>query len=334
MRPLLTLVALVATISACSAPPVEDGDPGDTSADAVTVGAGTACNRAKVLASVTGARKTVLQRGFKWLDDDVPYSQSRTHEGYRTDCSGFVSMCWDTGTSFTTAIYSSGGGGTTRLGSFDELLPGDAIVRNGHIMLFAGWQDNNHTAVCALEQASTASDMQFRPRTLSSLRGQGYKPIRSKKLGAGGTTDTSEPSEEPTTEEEATNPEDEGAEPPPEERTPAEVEQEEPFEAEPPPPPRTPTTPVPPEEETKQPETSSPGAETAPETRAPKRPPTRKETSSAEGDDDDGDTSNAHAMTTSGCSVATTGSPGERGALSSVGLGLGVLAFVRRRRRR
>lgn len=40
------------------------------------------------------ARTTIISRGQDWVDKHVPYSQSGTHDGYRTDCSGFVSMCW------------------------------------------------------------------------------------------------------------------------------------------------------------------------------------------------------------------------------------------------
>lgn len=39
-------------------------------------------------------RKDIIARGQVWVDKNVPYSQTGTHDGYRTDCSGFVSMCW------------------------------------------------------------------------------------------------------------------------------------------------------------------------------------------------------------------------------------------------
>lgn len=40
------------------------------------------------------ARTTIISRGQDWVDKHVPYSQTGSHDGYRTDCSGFVSMCW------------------------------------------------------------------------------------------------------------------------------------------------------------------------------------------------------------------------------------------------
>lgn len=40
------------------------------------------------------ARSTIVARGQDWVNKHVPYSQSKTYDGYRTDCSGFVSMAW------------------------------------------------------------------------------------------------------------------------------------------------------------------------------------------------------------------------------------------------
>jgi hypothetical protein len=58
--------------------------------------------------------------------------------------------------------------------------------------MFLGWNDRAHSGACVLEQASTASDMQFRVRTTASLRNGGYKAIRADKLrnDTGGGTGT------------------------------------------------------------------------------------------------------------------------------------------------
>ena len=40
------------------------------------------------------SRADVIAKGMEWVRDHVPYSQSGSHEGYRTDCSGFASCCW------------------------------------------------------------------------------------------------------------------------------------------------------------------------------------------------------------------------------------------------
>ena len=206
------LVAIAACTSGCSAefPPVpvgqdgqaatddgdgEDGDTGDVWDDDPTTKmhtvrgrgrSGCATSRQSILASASGERRAIIERAFSWLDDGVAYSQSRQHDGYRTDCSGFVSMAWELSQSFTTASFATGSAENRRLRSYDDLQPGDALVRrsgrSGHMVLFLGWDDDSKGSACVLEQASTALDMQFRPRGTSSLRSGGYKPVRASSL--------------------------------------------------------------------------------------------------------------------------------------------------------
>ncbi len=189
--PLLTAFALTACATEVE-PEDTNGDTGETSSAIST----SSCklSRSTILASASGGRRTAIERGFGWLDAKVPYSQSAYKAGYRTDCSGFVSMSWQLGTSYTTADFSTGGGKSGPIGSYSKLLPGDALVRrsngSGHIVLFLGWNDSAHSSACVLEQASTASDMQFRARTASSLTGGGYKAIRADKLDASGAAAT------------------------------------------------------------------------------------------------------------------------------------------------
>lgn len=38
------------------------------------------------------ARSTIIARGQDWVNKNIPYD--KTYDGYRTDCSGFVSMAW------------------------------------------------------------------------------------------------------------------------------------------------------------------------------------------------------------------------------------------------
>ena len=47
-------------------------------------------------------RPPTLARGMAWINAGVPYSQTRYYAGYRTDCSGFVSMCWALPSSYNT----------------------------------------------------------------------------------------------------------------------------------------------------------------------------------------------------------------------------------------
>ena len=180
---LLSVVALGCATD--TSPPPITGDLGDTSG---TLKVGCTLSRDGILASVQGGRKTAIERGFAWYDAQVPYSQSQQYGGYRTDCSGFVSMCWELGTSYTTASFVEDGAEWSSLGSFDELVPADAMVyrsgKSGHIVMFVGWNDAAKTEACVLEQASTADDMQFRARTVDSLVSGGYHAIRASKFGA------------------------------------------------------------------------------------------------------------------------------------------------------
>ena len=172
-------------VAGCAAAvPEEQGDSGETS-EALT--APCKNSRAQILGSVSGGRLNAIERGFTWLDARVPYSQSRSHGGYRTDCSGFVSMCWELGTSQTTATFAAGASSST-LSSYESLQPADALVRrsggSGHIVLFLGWNDSSHASACVLAEASTATDMEFRTLSVSYLKGAGFKAIRADALAA------------------------------------------------------------------------------------------------------------------------------------------------------
>jgi len=88
-------------------------------------------------------RDQIMQRAQVWVDQKVPYSQSATTDGYRQDCSGYVSYCW--------ASSTSGGGHWT--GNMQEICTkinksdmkkGDAILKpSQHVLLFGGWIDSD-----------------------------------------------------------------------------------------------------------------------------------------------------------------------------------------------
>lgn len=190
LRSALFTLPLTIAIGAtgCASETAADGDdsgeePISSVADALS--ASCQLTRAKILSSVSGARRTAIERGFTWFDQNVSYSQSRYYGGYRTDCSGFISMCWQLGQSYTTANFIGDGASWDRLSSFDSLKPGDALVRRsngaGHIVMFLGWNPGGQSA-CVLEQASTAADMEYGARSRSSLISSGYRPITASKF--------------------------------------------------------------------------------------------------------------------------------------------------------
>jgi MYXO-CTERM domain-containing protein len=141
------------------------------------------CNasRATILASVSAGRAAALSRGFAWLDADVKFSETATHETYRTDCSGFVSMCWSLpAPGGNTRTLGTAGSGSYKLDSYDDLVPADALVEVGqHSVIFLGWNDSAHNGACVLEQSSSKNNMQFRVRMKSQLQGDNFIPMRS-----------------------------------------------------------------------------------------------------------------------------------------------------------
>jgi len=126
------------------------------------------------------SQNTTLARAQTWLDSPVPYSQATYRRGYRNDCSGYVSACWKTGTSYNTRTFYQV---TTPIPAA-SLRPGDALLKKGyHIRLFYGWLDAEHTSYVAYESAngiiagcrvhSLAEDLDF-----------GYKPVRYDRITA------------------------------------------------------------------------------------------------------------------------------------------------------
>jgi len=98
-------------------------------------------------------RDDVLARAKTWVDAGVAYNQGSYYGGYRQDCSGYVSMAWNTGTSYVTWTLPQ----VAHLITKDQLLPGDALLDNlsptgyQHVLLFRGWANEAHTSYYAYE---------------------------------------------------------------------------------------------------------------------------------------------------------------------------------------
>lgn len=106
---------------------------------------------------MTISRAEVLRRAMLWPAGTVPYEQGEIwDDGYRQDCSGYVSMCWAIppaenhgwGGQSTVSLVSAGY--MTEIG-VNDLQPGDAIGicgpstggDFGHVVLFRGWLNND-----------------------------------------------------------------------------------------------------------------------------------------------------------------------------------------------
>jgi hypothetical protein len=123
------------------------------------------------------SRDAVLVRAQSWVDSPVKYSRSKHHLGYRTDCSGYVSMCWKTGTSWSTSSFHA----VTRRIKTSQLTPGDALLKKGyHIRLFYGWVDDAHTQYVAYEANTLVAVCRI--HSIAEDLHAGYVPTRYKRI--------------------------------------------------------------------------------------------------------------------------------------------------------
>ena len=104
---------------------------------------------------VSGA--TAVARAKVWTDKHLSYSMSRTYGGYRTDCSGLVSMAW--GLPKPGAVTNT----MPRLGHYiskSSLKRGDAVLNSsagasGHVVLFDKWANDAHTRYWVYEESGS-----------------------------------------------------------------------------------------------------------------------------------------------------------------------------------
>jgi hypothetical protein len=138
------------------------------------------------------SRSQVIKRGEYWVKKRIGYSQSRYYRGYRRDCSGFVSMAWKLGHSYTTGTISKR---ATRI-RVSSLRPGDAVLIPGrHVSLFAGWKNKRSRTYYALEQTTWGSHAKKRVRRVPSRA----RALRRRGLTAPRRTVASVPASSPTT---------------------------------------------------------------------------------------------------------------------------------------
>ena len=109
----------------------------------------TAAAEAVATLVATQERDAILQRAKAWVDAKVPYNQQGRRDGYRTDCSGFVSYAWQLPKPGPDTTRFVSGGHAIEI-PIEELQPGDALNNklagnSGHIVLFVGWLNVERT---------------------------------------------------------------------------------------------------------------------------------------------------------------------------------------------
>lgn len=122
------------------------------------------------------SRDTIISRAQRWVDLGIPYSQTSRFEGYRQDCSGFVSMAW---------VLPTPGRTTRDLAQVcvpitkDQLQPGDILLKPGsHVAIFAGWVDPERTRWRSLEQSNSRGGAVSRVIVYPFWNETGYSPFR------------------------------------------------------------------------------------------------------------------------------------------------------------
>ncbi|MFI9149888.1 peptidoglycan-binding protein [Streptomyces sp. NPDC053367] len=140
-------------------------------------------------------RAEIINRARAWVAAKVPYSMTAYwSDGYRQDCSGFVSMAWSLpGNEWTGSL----GRYADRIAK-EDLQPGDILLfhnpvspQNGsHVTLFGGWTDYTHSYYIAYEATRPHARRQATPYPYWS-HADGYLAYRYKGLIAG--TGGSEP---------------------------------------------------------------------------------------------------------------------------------------------
>jgi hypothetical protein len=159
------------SIDDASDPPIDD----ESSAYAAE---SAGCSRKAIYAQTRDEDRFIIDRALKWVDEHVMYSQSKTTDGFRRDCSGFVSMAWKLFSHRPGLVTWTMDEASHRIG-WNELRPGDAIDQpRYHVMLFAGWANKAHTDYCAIEEHATGRPAEITVHAVSAMHALGFKPIR------------------------------------------------------------------------------------------------------------------------------------------------------------
>lgn len=132
-------------------------------------------------------RTEIIERGRDWVRRRIPYSMENFTDGWRRDCSGFVSMCWRLDRNYWTGNLHLAG---EPLRGNADLQPGDMLLfhntRNphsgSHVVLFVRWNRPGDPVI--LEQTGAGGG---RPREIAwSATGRrnlsSYKPFRPRRL--------------------------------------------------------------------------------------------------------------------------------------------------------
>ncbi len=137
----------------------------------------------------TISRAQVIANAATWhphTSERVPYSQTATHNGYRTDCSGYVSMALALGRPGPNTVALAGSEYTTRI-TMSQLEAGDLVIdttgdsSSRHVVIFEKWTNRAHTSYWEYEQRG-GYGTDHRTRTYGLAAGSQYHAYHAKKV--------------------------------------------------------------------------------------------------------------------------------------------------------
>jgi hypothetical protein len=144
MSTLVVIGMLLAVAPASAAGPARDGSrPQGVDASGAPLQPNGFAAAAALSAGPPITRSEIIQRAETWLHPPVPYSMNAYKDGYRTDCSGYVSMAWKTNGNYWTGNLNEVG---VSIG-YPDLRPGDMLlyhnpanpVNGSHVVIFDHW---------------------------------------------------------------------------------------------------------------------------------------------------------------------------------------------------
>ncbi|MFF9339558.1 peptidoglycan-binding protein [Streptomyces sp. NPDC014773] len=136
-------------------------------------------------------RTEIINRAKRWVTAQVPYSMEKYwSDGYRQDCSGYISMAWNLSSNEWTGSLDRFAVRIDRT----ELQPGDILLfhnpanptRGSHVTIFGGWTDYTHTSYVAYEQTKPRTRKQATPMAYWENSSR-YVAYRYKGLAGGST---------------------------------------------------------------------------------------------------------------------------------------------------
>ncbi len=136
------------------------------------------------------ARATVIANAETWhphTASRIPYSQTATHNGYRTDCSGYASMALGLRRPGLNTVGLAASSVSTPI-SMGSLLTGDLVIdatgnsHTRHVVIFEKWTSAAHRSYVAYEQRG-GYGTDHRTLTYGLSSGSEFHAFRPRVLG-------------------------------------------------------------------------------------------------------------------------------------------------------